>query len=76
MSAKNNNNNNKKAVRGMNPGDKLFIVRKYIVAKSALDAIKKDKVSPVADVWVDESFKESQQGAAAIGFVDYRIDNE
>lgn len=57
----------------MKPGDKLFIVRKYILAKSASDAIKKDKTTPVDDVWVDEDFKKSRPGASAIGFIDYRV---
>ena len=36
---------------------KLFIIRKYIMAKNANDAIKKDKTSPVDDVWVDDEWK-------------------
>ena len=36
---------------------KRFIVRKYIMANSALDAIKLDKISPVDDVWIDEDWK-------------------
>lgn len=54
----------------MNKGDKLYIVRKYIFAKNAKDAIKKDKITPVDDVWVDDDFKKSQPGASAIGFMD------
>lgn len=53
----------------MKPEDKLFIVRKYILAKSALDAIKKDKFTPVDDVWVDD-YKKPSQGASAIGFIE------
>ena len=56
----------------MKEGDKLFVVRKYILAKSASDAIRKDKTTPVDDVWVDEDFKKINPGASAIGFVDYR----
>ena len=55
-------------------GDKLFVIRKYIFAKSAVDAIKKHKTTPVDDVWVDEDFKKSMPGASAIGFIDYRQD--
>ena len=36
---------------------KRFVVRKYIMAKSALDAIRLDNISPVDDVWVDEEWK-------------------
>jgi len=57
--------------------DKLFIVRKYIMAKSAKDAIRKDKLKPVDDVWVDEKWKDKQldQLPSAIGF-DVEVDNE
>jgi len=55
----------------MKPGDKLFIVRKYIMAKSASQVIRKDKTTPVSDVWLDEDFKKSNPGASAIGFIDY-----
>jgi len=51
-------------------GDKLFVIRKYIFAKSAVDAIKKDKTTPVEDVWVDDDFKKTISGASAIGFLD------
>ncbi len=51
--------------------DKLFIVRKYIMAKSAIDAIKKDKVTPVDDVWIDDEWKKkgSERLESTIGFV-------
>ena len=50
--------------------EKLFIVRKYIKATSALHAIKKDKKHPVDDVWVDDDWKkENQSKADAIGFL-------
>lgn len=55
-------------------GEKLFIVRKYIIAKDAQQAIRKDKITPVSDVWVDEDFKKTQSGPSAIGFVDYRTE--
>lgn len=42
-----------------NNGKKLFIVRKYIMAKSAKDAIKLDKISPVDDVWVDTDWNKN-----------------
>ena len=52
----------------MKSGDKLFVIRKYILAKRASDAIRKDKTTPVDDVWVDDDFKKSSTGASAIGF--------
>ena len=54
--------------------DKRFIVRKYIMAQSAADAIKKEKIAPVLDVWVDDDWKKTEAGASAIGFIDYRKD--
>jgi hypothetical protein len=48
---------------------KLYIVKKYILAKSASDAIRKDKKTPVDDCWMDEDFK--KQLSTAIGFAHY-----
>lgn len=55
---------------------KLFIVRKYIKALSAKEAIKKDKATPVDEVWVDDEWKKNQQYglADAIGFVHEKED--
>ena len=48
---------------------KLFIVKKYIMATSASDAIRKDKKTPPDSVWVDDKWAETnQQLASAIGF--------
>lgn len=38
----------------------LYIVRKYIMAKSAQDAIRKDKLAPINDIWLDEEWKKNQ----------------
>jgi hypothetical protein len=35
----------------------IFVVKKYILASSAKEAIKKDKTTPVDDCWMDEDFK-------------------
>ena len=56
-------------------GEQLYIIRKYVAAKSAAQAISLDKKTPVMDVWVDEDFKKTQAGPSAIGFIDYRCDN-
>lgn len=51
------------------PLNKLFVVRKYIFAKDAEEAIKKEKGQPVEDVWIDEDFKKGQGKLSnAIGF--------
>jgi hypothetical protein len=33
--------------------EKKFIIKKFVFAKNALDAIRKDKRTPVDDVYVD-----------------------
>lgn len=50
---------------------KRFIVRKYIMAKSAKEAIKKDKTTMPDDVWVDDEWKKENpnQLVSAIGFL-------
>jgi len=53
---------------------KLFVVRKYIKAVSALDAIKKDKSTPVHECWLEEKWSEEEL-PSAIGF-DNGVNNE
>jgi hypothetical protein len=48
--------------------EKLYIVRKYIMAESALDAIKKDKQSKVDDVWLDDDFRKAEIDKGTLGF--------
>lgn len=52
------------------PKNKMYLVRKYIMATSASQAIRKDKTHPVDDVWVDDEWKKGQaaQLESAIGF--------
>jgi hypothetical protein len=52
---------------------KLFVVRKYIMAKDVKEALRLDKFSPVDDVWMDEDFKKNatSQLPSAIGFAHY-----
>lgn len=56
---------------------KLFLVRKFIMASSAKDAIRKDKDTPVDEVWVDEDWKKGNATplASAIGFQVYPNDD-
>jgi hypothetical protein len=55
---------------------KLYVVRKYIKASNAAAAIRKDKTTPVHDVWVEEGFKDKSL-AEAIGFtVDIPVDED
>jgi hypothetical protein len=48
---------------------KLYIVKKYVWATSALTAIKKESKLPVDDCWVDDCWKKQQElNANEIGF--------
>lgn len=48
---------------------KLFIVKKYVWAESANQAIRREKNQPVDDVWVDDDWKkQSNTPKDAIGF--------
>lgn len=38
----------------------VYVIRKYITASSAQEAIKLDKKFPVDDVWLDEEFKKQR----------------
>lgn len=53
---------------------KLYIVRKYIMANSVQDAIRKDKKEPVDDCWLDDDFK--KQLASSVGFAHYPQEEE
>lgn len=39
---------------------RLFVVRKYIWASCAKEAIRKDRDTEVDDVWIDEEWKKMQ----------------
>jgi hypothetical protein len=50
--------------------EKRFIVRKYIMAKTAHEALKKERRYRPDDVWVDEDWKRDHNKdlSSAIGF--------
>lgn len=48
--------------------DKLYVVRKYIFAKSAKEAIRRDKTHPVDDVWVDDRNLDNLYPREPMGF--------
>ena len=54
-------------------GDKLFIVRTYIMAKNAPDALRKFRKQEPDDVYVSDEWKggKNNQLASAIGFESY-----
>jgi len=37
----------------------LYVIRKYIMAKSAQEAIRKDKTTKVQDCWIDEDWRKN-----------------
>lgn len=39
---------------------KKFVIRKYVWATSAMDAIRNETKNEVHDVWLDEDWKKSQ----------------
>ncbi len=53
-----------------NAGKKMFIVRKYVMAKDVCHAIKLEKTMKPDDVFIDSDWKEgkSKQLSSAIGF--------
>lgn len=47
---------------------KVFVVRKYVTASSATDAIRKERRFQVDDVWIDEDWKKAQEKPPVEGF--------
>lgn len=62
----------------MKPKPKLFVIRKYIKAYSAAEAIKKDRTTPPDEVWIDDDWKNGNRKelADAIGFKVSKTDSE
>lgn len=51
------------------PENKLYVARKYIEAQSLDEAIKKERTTPLDEIWVDDDWKKAQGGKTeAIGF--------
>ena len=38
---------------------KLFVIRKYVLARSAKEAIRAERKAPVDDVWLDDDWKKA-----------------
>lgn len=57
---------------------KRFVVRKYIMARNAKEAIEKDSKTQVDDVWVDEKWMDENKKhfSDAIGFTIETEDND
>lgn len=60
----------KRNLKKISGNKKLFVVRKYILASNALEAIKKEKFVKPDDVFVDDEWKRGQvnQLTESIGF--------
>ena len=39
--------------------EKLFIVRKYVMAKSVIDAVRKEKKIEAVDIWLDDDWRKN-----------------
>ena len=49
--------------------NKLYVIRKYVLATSLKDAHKKERRVPIDEIWLDEDWKKSQGGGTnTIGF--------
>ncbi len=50
--------------------DKLFVIKKYVMASSAQDALRKEKNIKPDDCWVDEDWRKNTKDklAEVIGF--------
>jgi hypothetical protein len=53
------------------PVKKLFVVRKYIFARSAAEALRLERSLKPDDVWLDDDWKRlsAQDKSSAIGFM-------
>ena len=53
-----------------NKKPKLYVIRKYVKAYSAADALKKEKRLPVDDIYVDDDWRKNQSDnlSEAMGF--------
>ena len=49
---------------------KRYIIRKYVMASNAKDAIKKEKLQLPDDIWIDDTWKQMQDDItkAKIGY--------
>lgn len=63
----------------MKKKEKMFVVKKYIMASSAKEAMRKESKVPADDCWVDDEWRKNKTDnlASAIGFtVSTESDNE
>lgn len=58
------------------PKEKMFVIRKYVMAKSARQAILKDKTAPVDDVFIDTDWQRGQTAVLSSGIGFYQPDEK
>lgn len=60
------------------PKLKMYVIKKYVMAKSAAEAIQREPKHPVDSVWIDDDWSKGQGDrlADAIGFSVPLDDNE
>jgi len=58
---------------------KLFVIKKYVLADNAFQALKKERKQAPDDCWVDEEWRKKQEDVndlqSAIGFTHYPRDD-
>lgn len=56
--------------------DKLFVIKKYVRALNAAQALRKERRQPADDCWVDEEWRKNNTDklADAIGFSVHKKD--
>ena len=49
----------------------MYVVKKYVMATDAADVIRKEKTTPISDIWIDEDWRKNQVDRLenAIGFI-------
>lgn len=52
----------------MKKEQKMYVIKKYVMASSAHEALRKEKRTPVQDCWVDDEPRKSDNLANLIGF--------
>jgi hypothetical protein len=64
--------------RKSKPQNKMFVIKKYVMAPNAREAIKRERKVEVDDLWVDEDWRKNKSDrlADAIGFTTSKTEPE
>ena len=55
---------------------KLFVVKKYIMATSAQEALKKEKRTRPDDVWIDDDWRKEQKYKTESSQVGFEVEKD